>query len=89
MSSRVVSEFPVALEAINRVLEKNKSKDTTEPWAKQSPSNHWNHAICHCLDAGASASPDCETNEHPAVHAVTRLLMYLELIELERLKNKP
>jgi len=89
--NRVVESFPRALAAANRVLLKNKNKDVTKPWADQDPKHHLRHASSHCeecfgwkLDVGEEELVDEQSGEHPAAHAIARLLMYLELLERKK-----
>lgn len=85
--NRVVESFPLALEAVKRVMDKNNKKDTDKPWADQAPSHHLTHGVEHAKEEWYSERDDegfdVETGERHAAHAIARLLMYLELLERE------
>lgn len=76
--------FPRALAAVNRVMLKNKDKDTSKPWADQPLDHHYRHADEHVTEAFDPDAKDGQSGEHPAAHAIARLLMYLELLERKK-----
>lgn len=79
---RVIAEFPKALDAVRRVLDKNDGKKAEKPWADQDPAHHLRHGMEHTVEAWDDPEAIDEETDEPAVaHAVTRLLMYLELLE--------